>query len=99
MKRTKKINIRVSHTEHAIIKNKAYKSSCSISEYMRNVSMGNKLSYRLTSDEINVYNQLSKYSSNFINITNYIKKGDITGLKEETFKTAKLIQEHLKKLQ
>jgi len=98
MKRTKKIDSRVTLTEHLIIKNKAHKSGCSVSEYVRNTALDYPLTYKLTSDEIEVYKQLNKFADNFRRIGNLFKLGDTTGVKEVSVDTAKLIREHLNKL-
>lgn len=98
MKKTKKIEFRVSLTEHIIIKNKAKKTGGSMSEYLRSMALGYNLTYRLTADEIEVYKQLNKFSDNFRRISNLYKLGDTTGVKEISIETAKLIRNHLNKL-
>ena len=98
MKRSKKLDFRVTLTEHLIIKNKANKSGCSVSEYVRNTALDYPLTYKLTSDEIEVFKQLNKFADNFRRIGNLFKLGDITGVKEVSVDTAKLIREHLNKL-
>lgn len=98
MKKIKKIEFRASLTEHLVIKNKANKSGCSVSEYVRNTALDYPLTYKLTSDEIEVYKQLNKFADNFRRIGNLFKLGDTTGVKEVSVDTAKLIREHLNKL-
>ena len=98
MKKIKKIEFRASLTEHLVIKNKANKSGCSVSEYIRNTALDYPLTYKLTSDEIEVYKQLNKFADNFRRIGNLFKLGDTTGVKEVSVDTAKLIREHLNKL-
>jgi hypothetical protein len=99
MKKIEKINLRLNFSEKRIIEMKAFKSGCSVSEFLRSTALDYPLSYKLTDDEIKVYKQLNKFSRNFININNLFKKGDITGVKEKCIETADLIQQHLKKLQ
>ena len=98
MKKTKKIEFRVTLTEHLIIKNKAKKTGGSMSEYLRSMALGYDLTYKLTDDEIEVYKQLNKFSENFRRIGNLFKLGDVTGVKETSIETAKLIRNHLNKL-
>ena len=98
MKRTKKIEFRVTHTEYFIIQNKALKSGNTISEFLRNTAMGYTLSYKLTEDEIVVYKQLNQYADHFRRIGNLFKLGDTTGVKEACIETTKLIRNHLNKL-
>ncbi|MEW4924140.1 MULTISPECIES: plasmid mobilization protein [Algibacter] len=98
MKKNKKIEFRVTLTEHLIIKHKAYKTGCSVSEYLRNIALDYPLTYKLTYDEIEVYKQLNKFGDNFRRIGNLFKLGDVTGVKETSIDTAKLIREHLNKL-
>tara|TARA_R110002012_G_scaffold279098_1_gene467002 strand:+ start:3789 stop:4088 length:300 start_codon:yes stop_codon:yes gene_type:complete len=97
MKKTRKIEFRVSLLEHHIIKNKANRIGCSVSEYLRNTALDYPLSYKLTPEEIEVYQQLNKYGDNFRRISNLFKLGDVTGVKETSIETAKLIRQHLKK--
>jgi hypothetical protein len=98
MKKTKKIEFRVTLTEHLIIKNKAKKTGGSMSEYLRSIALGYDLTYKLTDDEIEVYKQLNKFSDNFRRIGNLFKLGDVTGVKETSIETSRLIRNHLNKL-
>lgn len=98
MKKIKKIEFRVTLTEHLVIKNRAYKAGCTMSEFLRNTALEYPLSYKLTPEEIEVYEQLNKYSDNFRRISNLFKLGDVTGVKETSVETAKLIRQHLNKL-
>ena len=98
MKKTKKIEFRVSLTEYLIIKNKAKKTGGSMSEYLRGIALDYDLTYKLTDNEIEVYKQLNKFSDNFRRISNLFKLGDTTGVKETSIETAKLIRDHLNKL-
>ena len=98
MKKIKKIEFRVTLTEHLIIKNRADKAGCTMSEFLRNTALEYPLSYKLSPDEIEVYKQLNKFSDNFRRISNLFKLGDVTGVKETSVETANLIREHLNKL-
>lgn len=98
MKKIKKIEFRVTLTELLVIKNKASKSGCTVSEYVRSIALDYPLTYKLTEDEIVVYKQLNKYADNFRRIGNLFKLGDTTRVKETSVETAKLIRKHLNKL-
>ncbi|MEB3801743.1 mobilization protein [Flavobacterium columnare] len=92
------IKFRVSKIENLIIKKKASNSGISVSELMRGLVLDYKLSNKLTPEEIECYQLLSKYADNFRRISNLFKLGDTTGVKEESIATSKLIREHLLKL-
>lgn len=92
------IKFRVSKIENLIIKKKASNSGVSVSELMRGLVFNYKLSNKLTPEEVECYQLLSKYADNFRRISNLFKLGDTTGVKEETIATSKLIREHLLKL-
>lgn len=98
MKKVKKIEFRVTNTEYLIIKNKANKAGCTMSEFIRGTTLKYSLTYKLSAEEIEVYKQLNKFSDNFRRIGNLFKLGDVTGVKETSIETAKLIRQHLNKL-
>ncbi|MDM1400050.1 mobilization protein [Myroides odoratimimus] len=98
MKREHKIEFRVTLTESLLIKNKAKKIGCSVSEYLRSTALGYSVSYKLTQDEIEIYKLLNKFADNFRRIGNLFKLGDTTKVKESTIETANLIRAHLEKL-
>lgn len=94
----KLIKFRVTKIENLIIKKKASKSGVSVSELMRGLVFNYKLSNKLTPEEVECYQLLSKYADNFRRISNLFKLGDTTGVKEESIAISKLIREHLLKL-
>ncbi|MDR0229925.1 MAG: mobilization protein [Flavobacteriaceae bacterium] len=98
MKREHKIEFRATLTESLLIKNKAKKIGCSVSEYLRSTALGYSVSYKLTQDEIETYKLLNKFADNFRRIGNLFKLGDTTKVKESTIETANLIRAHLEKL-
>lgn len=91
------IKFRVSKIENLIIKKKAADSGVSVSELMRGLVFNYKLSSKLTPEEIECYQLLSKYSDNFRRISNLFKLGDTDGFKRETLEASKQIREHLTK--
>jgi hypothetical protein len=92
------IKFRVSKIENLIIKKKALNSGVSVSELMRGLALDYKLSNKLTPQEIECYQLLSKYADNFRRISNLFKLGDTTGVKEASLETSQLIRQHLLKL-
>ena len=96
--KNKEYRFRVSPLEHQIIKNKISKTGLSISEFMRRLSLDLELKNKLTDDEIECYKNLSKFADNFRRISNLFKLGDVTGMKNETLETSRLIRKHLEKL-
>ena len=96
--KNKEFRFRVSPLEHQIIKNKITKTGLSISEFMRRLSLDLELKNKLTDDEILCYKYLSKFANNFRRISNLFKLGDVTGVKNETLETSRLIKKHLEKL-
>ncbi len=92
------IKFRVSKMENLIVKKKAEKAGVTVSELMRGIVLDYKLSYKLTFEEIECYQLLSKYADNFRRISNLFKLGDHGTMKEEMLNTSNLIREHLLKL-
>lgn len=95
--KNKEFRFRVSPLEHQIIKNKISKTGLSISEFMRRLALGLELKNKLTDDEMICYKNLSKYTDNFRRISNLFKLGDVTGLKNETLETSRIVKKHLEK--
>ena len=96
--KNKEFRFRVSPLEHQIIKNKISKTGLSISEFMRRLSLELELKNKLTDDEVECYKNLSKFADNFRRISNLFKIGDVTGMKNETLETSRIIKKHLEKL-
>ena len=96
--KNKEFRFRVSPLEHQIIKNKISKTGLSISEFMRRLFLELELKNKLTDDEVECYKNLSKFADNFRRISNLFKIGDVTGVKNETLETSRIIKKHLEKL-
>ncbi len=92
------MKFRVSKLEQAIIKKKAKDSGMAVSELLRRLALGYKLTSKLSTEEIEVYKILTNFSSNFTRISNLFKLGDVDGFKKETLETSRIIREHLMKL-
>lgn len=93
------IKFRVSLIEKKIIERKAKSAGLTSSEYLRRLAFEKKIKSRLTEDEIQCYKNLSKFAENFRKISNLFKLGDVTGVKEESLETSRLIRQHLEKFQ
>lgn len=93
------IKFRVSRIEKRIIERKSEQAGLSVSEFVRRLTFEKELRSRLSEDEIECYKTLSKYADSFRRISNLFKLGDVTGIKNETLETSRLIREHLKKFQ
>lgn len=96
--KNKFIKFRVSALEKKLIQKKAGNAGLPVAEFLRRLALDLELKNKLTEEEIKCYLTLTKYANNFTKIGNLFKLGDVTGVKEETIKTAYLIKEHLKKL-
>ena len=95
--KNKVLRFRVSSLEHQIIQKKIRKTGLSMSEFFRRLSLELELKNTLTEDEIEGYKNLSKYADNFRRISNLFKLGDVTGMKNETLETSRIIKNHLEK--
>ena len=91
------IKFRVSKIEHAVITKKAEDAGISVSEMLRGLAFNFKFSPRFTTEELEIYKTLSKFSNNFTRISNLFKNGDVEEMKSETLKAADEIRNHLKK--
>ena len=96
--RNQTIKLRVTKLEKLLIEKKAKSTGQSISTYVRNLALGYEVKPQLTKQELDCYLTLSKYADNFRRISNLFKSGDITGMKNETLETSKIIRQHLEKL-
>lgn len=93
------VKFRVSKLEKGIIENKAKKAGLTVSDFIRRLTFDKELKNRLTKEEIECYETLSKYADNFRRISNLFKRGDVTGVKEEAIRTSRLIRKHFKNFQ
>ena len=72
--KTKRIVLRVSYFEKMLIKGKAKELGLSISEYIRVCSTNKLLPKPKTEKELEVYNTLKSYHTNFRRISNLIRE-------------------------
>lgn len=90
------IKLRVTPLEKAIIQKKSENSGLSMSAYCRNTSLGRKIGYCLTEEELEVYRDLSKFRADFIRLANFFRTKN-PELEQEIQNTSKLLKEHLNK--
>lgn len=96
--RTNSIKIRVNELEKQTIEIKAEEAGLNVSEFLRELALGNQVRARLTPEEIDCYKTLNKFANNFTWISNTLKFGDITRVKELCIETSNAILTHLNKL-
>ena len=82
MNKKSEIKFRCTPLEKAIISKKASHSGMSVSSYCRNSSLDQKIHYKLSDEELSVYQMLFEYRTNFIRISNILKKKDSNFYKE-----------------
>ena len=90
--------MRISSLEKEILKKKAKHAGLSVSDYCRRAALNQKISYKLTEEELEVYKELHHFRTNFVSLSNLIKRKD-PALSDEMRATAVAVTNHLKKLQ
>ncbi len=98
MRRTEKIELRVTKLEKKLLEKRADESGLSVSEYLRRAGFGQTIGYKLTPEELGVYKDLSAFHRHFSNLSNLFKKGHPDFWKE-TRNVMQIIKDHLKKLE
>ena len=93
--KTEIIKFRCSIYEKKLLKVKAKKSGLTLSEYFRRVALEQKITARLTDEQIGIYKMLIRYHNNFKSIGNMFKKRN-PKLTETVHDLANEIKEHLK---
>lgn len=74
--RTETIRFRVSKLEKDIIKNRARKCNLRLSEFCRNTIFDKRITYALTDEEIEIYNNFTRFINDFERLANYFKHKD-----------------------
>lgn len=88
------VQFRCSIYEKKLLKVKADKSGLSISEYCRRAAFDDRIIERLTEEQIEMYQMLVKYQTNFKLIGNMFRKRN-PKLAVEVVKLANEIRQHL----
>lgn len=96
VKKTKRIHFRVTNFEKLKIEKKAKKAGLTLSDYCRKTALDRKLDYRLSDEELEMFQMLVKYKSNFSRLSNLIREKDPT-TNALILETAKEIGIQLKK--
>jgi hypothetical protein len=95
--RKQRIEFRISSLEKEILKKKAEHAGLSISDYCRRSALGQKVSYKLTAEELEAYKMLIQYRNNFVSISNLFKNNQSIG--SPVLELVRQLDEHLKKFQ
>lgn len=74
--RTKRIDVRCSYFEQLALQSKADEAKLPLSEYLRRCGLDKIIPPALTAEELEVYTDLKRYATNFVQIANYIKYKD-----------------------
>ncbi len=89
------IKFRCSIYEKKLLRIKAKRSGLTLSEYFRRVALEQKITERLTDEQIDIYKMLINYHNNFKSIGNMFKKRN-PKLTEMVYGLANEIKGHLK---
>lgn len=92
------IKFRCTSLEKAIIEKKASHSGTSTSSFVRAAALDQKVTYRFTEEELEIFKMLLKYHKNFTALSNLFKAKD-PSLSNEVKVLADEIKQHLKRLQ
>lgn len=74
--RTKRIDVRCSYFEQLALQSKADEAKLPLSEYLRRCGLDKIIPPALTAEELEVYTDLKRYATNFVQIANYMKYKD-----------------------
>lgn len=74
--RTKRIDVRCSYFEQLALQSKADEAKLPLSEYLRRCGLEKIIPPALTAEELQVYTDLKRYATNFVQIANFIKYKD-----------------------
>ena len=89
------IQIRCSIYEKKLLKNRAARAGVTLSEYLRAAAFERTIVERITPEQLESYQMLVQYKTNFSRISNMFKKGN-PQLAEEVKQLAEEIRTHLK---
>lgn len=90
------IKFRCTLIEKKTIQKKAKNSGLNTAEFCRKTALEQKISYKLTQEEIECYKLLAEFRHNFQLISNLIRQR--TDFKEDVLRFVGELDEHLKKL-
>ena len=82
-KRTRKIEFRVSYFERLGIEMNAERAGLSVSEFVRDCALSRQILARRTPQELEAYQNLANFKSNFSRISNLVSAGEEPQLKAE----------------
>lgn len=90
------MHFRCTALEKKAIQKQAEQAGLQDAEYVRASALGQKISFKLTPDEVEVYKLLAEYRTNFKHISNLFKNR--TDISEKVKTLVHLIDQHLKKI-
>jgi len=96
VKREEEIKIRCTGLEKKVIQQSAKAANMQTAEYVRATALHQKISYKLTDDEIEIYKMLVHYRTNFSRIGNLLREQK--SIQEEVKELVNAIDTHLKKI-
>lgn len=82
-KKSERIEIRVTYLERSAIELNALKAGLSVSEYVRDCALSRVIQARRTREELEAYQNLSNFRTNFARISNLLVVQNETLLKKE----------------
>ncbi|MFV0505405.1 MAG: plasmid mobilization protein [Bacteroidales bacterium] len=97
IKRSRKIECRVSNMEKLALQKKAQQAGVTLSDYIRSTALDYDLAYKLTSEEVECYKELTRLKNNFQNIANYMKYKANLELRQAITDVIALVNQQLKK--
>ena len=96
VKRTHEVKSRCTALEKKAIQKQAENAGLTVADYIRMSALNQKITYKLTAEEIEAYKWLAEYRHNFKLIGNLFRERK--DMREEVHQLVKVIDEHLKKL-
>ena len=86
-KKTLRITVRLSQKEYYYISEGANKAGLGNATYLRNCGLGHQPKARLSNDELNIYKQLVKMSTNLNSLTKIANASGVLSLLKEIVTT------------
>jgi len=85
IKRSQRIEIRLSYLERSAIELNASKAGLSLSDYIRDCTLSRHIMARRTPQELEAYQNLSNFKTNFSRISNLVHAREESQLKAEIY--------------
>ena len=98
VKRAYEVKVRCTALEKKAIQKQAENAGLTVADYIRMSALNQKITYKLTPEEIDAYKTLSDYRHYFRLISNLLREHRDKDIREKVNEVAVLIDEHLKKI-